>query len=57
MASYDSRDWPAAAEAFRACLAHAPADFATKTLLARCETFITRPPPPDWDGADRRGGK
>ena len=54
---YDARDWPAAMDAFQACVDHAPYDEASKRLRARCESFLTRPPPPQWDGADRRGGK
>jgi adenylate cyclase len=50
LALYRAQDWEAAASSFRNCIAIAPDDGPSKTLLARIAHFRDQPPAPDWAG-------
>ena len=50
LAAYRNRDWAAAEQAFKACLAMRPEDGPSQTFLARIEAFRQKPPPEQWDG-------
>jgi adenylate cyclase len=50
LACYRSRDWQGGEAAFRECLAIAPGDGPSQTMLARIAAFRQHPPAPDWDG-------
>jgi len=50
LACYRKQDWDGAEAAFRECLAIAPGDNPSRTLLARVEAFRQQPPAADWDG-------
>jgi adenylate cyclase len=48
---YQARHWAAAADAFRAVLAHHPGDRPSAIYMERCEHYRRAPPAADWDGA------
>jgi adenylate cyclase len=50
LACYRRQDWDGAEAALRECLAIAPEDKPSRTLLARVEAFRLEPPAADWDG-------
>ena len=50
LAAYRNRAWPAAEQAFRACLALWPEDGPSQAFLARIETFRLQPLTEPWDG-------
>ncbi|MDR2177103.1 MAG: HAMP domain-containing protein [Treponema sp.] len=41
-----------AAEQFHAVMAALPNDFNARSLFNRCKTYLTSPPPPDWNGVE-----
>lgn len=47
---YESRDWPAAADAFAAVYDKFPNDAPARVMADRCAALQRRPAPPDWDG-------
>jgi adenylate cyclase len=47
---YRRRDFAAAGRALLEAEKLRPADPLVKMYLERCEAFVDRPPPPDWDG-------
>ncbi len=57
MALYYARDFDAAAEGFAACSETAPTDVVPGIFLQRCRAFGERPPPDDWQGAERLTSK
>jgi class 3 adenylate cyclase/CHASE2 domain-containing sensor protein len=50
LAHYRNRRWQEAIDAFAAILARHPEDGPAKTYLSRCRTYLTSPPPQDWNG-------
>ena len=48
--AYLDRNWIGASDRLRAFLAAYGDDAACRMLLARCESFLTAPPPAAWDG-------
>jgi adenylate cyclase len=48
---YQTRHWQTAREQFLEALRLSPEDGPSRALLARCEEYLTSPPPPDWNGA------
>lgn len=51
LACLRARDFPWAISHFEAALVVRPGDGPSETMLERARTFLTTPPPPDWDGA------
>lgn len=49
--AYIDRSWVRARDRFRAFLTVHGEDAAGRMLLARCQSFISDPPPAEWDGA------
>ncbi len=49
LARYKDGDYQQALAGFRRCAETFPDDGATRTYIARCEQYIERPPPEDWD--------
>src|SRR5574340_262193 len=50
LARYRAQEWDAAEAAFRECLANAPGDKPSQTMLERIATFRQTPPEVGWDG-------
>lgn len=50
LALYRRREWAKAQEGFAAALVHNDGDAVSKLYGRRCEYFLERPPPADWDG-------
>jgi adenylate cyclase len=48
--AYRQRNWPAAREAFSACLALEPEDGPSRLFLKRLDSLEAQAPGPDWDG-------
>ncbi|MCP4195752.1 MAG: hypothetical protein GY762_01255 [Proteobacteria bacterium] len=57
MAIYEARNWEQAAAGFRRFIDDYPEDKPAKHYLARCEEFICRSPPPDWNGVTNYDSK
>ena len=51
LSAYKNRDWNRAIIFFNAALAIDPTDGPSQTMLNRCHTYKTDPPPQDWNGA------
>jgi adenylate cyclase len=50
VADFRARRFDRARGAFAALLRDRPGDALAALYVARCETFVAAPPPPDWDG-------
>ena len=48
--AYRARDFGEATKKFRRCLELRPGDKLPAIYLERCETFLQRPPPAEWEG-------
>ena len=53
LASYRAREWDAAEEQFRRCLAIQPSDGPAALFIERVAALRQSPPPADWDGVWR----
>jgi adenylate cyclase len=51
LTAYRRQAWAEAAALFNRALEANPADGAAATILERCRTYQSTPPPADWDGA------
>ncbi len=47
---YVDRDWVKARDAFKLALAISENDGLSQTYVKRCESYMSKPPPADWDG-------
>ena len=52
MELYYKRDFTGAEGHFTAALKLLPGDFNAESLLQRCKSYASSPPPPDWDGVE-----
>lgn len=57
LARYRAQEWDAAEAAFRECLANAPGDRPSQTMLERIAAFRQTPPETGWDGVWVAGSK
>ncbi len=57
MRAYRARDWTGALEHFQAGLERCPTDGPCAVYIERCRTYVTEPPPDDWDFVVRRSEK
>jgi adenylate cyclase len=48
--AYRAQRWENAIERFEQVLEAMPGDQPSRLYIQRCNSFMTRPPPPDWDG-------
>jgi adenylate cyclase len=48
--AYRAQRWEDAIERFEQVLEAMPGDQPSRLYIQRCNSFMTRPPPPDWDG-------
>lgn len=48
--AYRARDWSGATRKFQRCLELRPDDKLPAIYLERCETFLQKPPPEEWEG-------
>ncbi|MDR3173242.1 MAG: adenylate/guanylate cyclase domain-containing protein, partial [Treponema sp.] len=52
MDCYYRRQFREAAEKFRDVVTIFPGDINARNLFGRCKTYLTSPPPPDWNGVE-----